>query len=86
MVHLAGEGSGFQSAKREVEQLIHGHGLGWDDVQDIFPCTDGVQIISHLGVIDSWIIRVSVVSGKSNLMDMRKHWNTSVHIRGRHIP
>ncbi|KAJ5771746.1 hypothetical protein N7520_002275 [Penicillium odoratum] len=71
MVHLAGEDSGFQSTKREVENLIGENGFGWDDVQDIFPCTDWIQLLSHSGVIESWNIRASVVSEESSLMEMR---------------
>lgn len=67
MVHLGGDESGFNATRKAIETKIAREGFSWDDVEDVFPCKDFVQIISRSQVVKTWNIRTSIVSQNATL-------------------
>lgn len=62
MVHLGGNAALFQSTKIAVQEAITPFGLCWQDVKEIFPCSDFIQIICKTMAVNTWNIRTTVVS------------------------
>lgn len=71
MMHLAGEVDGFAVAKQEIEQIISRDGFEWEGVQDVFPATDFVQILSQSRAIDTWNVRTAIVANKASVKELR---------------
>lgn len=67
MVHLGEDECAFGTVKQIVEETIGEHGFSWEDVQDVFPCTDFIQILCRSQVINTWNIRTTVLSQNANV-------------------
>ena len=73
MVHVNGEQEVLDNTKAAVEDAFVGFGLSWDDVQDIFPCTDFIQIVSKARVahnarlVDTWLLRPCIITHDSDV-------------------
>jgi hypothetical protein len=67
LVHLGEDETAFNTTKRVIERSIMAQGLSWEDVQDVFPCTDFIQILCRSQVINTWNIRTTVLSKNANV-------------------
>jgi acyl-CoA synthetase (AMP-forming)/AMP-acid ligase II len=67
MVHLGGDASAFNATKEAVEKTIADQGFAWEDVADIFPCTDFINILCQSRVINTWNIRTTIVSQNASV-------------------
>lgn len=54
MVHLTENPDLFEPTKELVVKAISKYGFGWDDVDDIMPAYDFVEIMSKTQLLDSW--------------------------------
>lgn len=54
MVHLLEEPEMFESTKELVVKAISQYGFGWEDVEDIMPAYDFVEIMTKTQLLDSW--------------------------------
>lgn len=54
MVHLTENPDLFEPTKELVVKAISRYGLGWEDVDDIMPAYDFVEIMSKTQLLDSW--------------------------------
>ncbi|GIJ85595.1 hypothetical protein Asppvi_004454 [Aspergillus pseudoviridinutans] len=71
MVHLDGDKDELKATKTAVEKTIAKNGLSWDDIEDVFPCTDFMQMICRSRIINTWNIRTSIVSQGASIQGMR---------------
>ncbi|KAJ5121351.1 uncharacterized protein N7515_009312 [Penicillium bovifimosum] len=71
MVHLGGDEGGFGTTRNAIEKKIAAQGFSWDDVEDVFPCTDFIQMICRSQVVDTWNIRTSIVSQNASVEAIR---------------
>jgi hypothetical protein len=62
MVHLDGDKNKLKATKTAVEKTIAENSLSWDDIEDVFPCTDFMHMLCRSRVINTWNIRTSIVS------------------------
>jgi acyl-CoA synthetase (AMP-forming)/AMP-acid ligase II len=62
IVHLGGNEGKLHATKATVNKTISQYGLCWDDVADVCPCTDFIQLVSRARAIDDWNIRTSIVT------------------------
>jgi acyl-CoA synthetase (AMP-forming)/AMP-acid ligase II len=67
MVHLDGDEDNLTATKTAVEKTIAKNCLSWDDIEDVFPCTDFMQILCRSRVINTWNIRTSIVSQNASI-------------------
>jgi len=67
MVHLGEDESAFNATKEAIEKTIVREGLSWEDVEDVFPCTDFMQILCRSQVINTWNIRTTILSNSSSV-------------------
>jgi acyl-CoA synthetase (AMP-forming)/AMP-acid ligase II len=67
MVHLGGDESAFNATKEAVEKTIADQGFAWEDVADVFPCTDFINILCQSRVINTWNIRTTIVSQNASV-------------------
>lgn len=54
MVHLTEDPELFEPTKELVVKAISKYGFGWEDVEDIMPAYDFVEIMSKTQLLDSW--------------------------------
>lgn len=67
MFHLGGDASAFDATKEAVEKAIAGHGFSWEDVADVFPCTDLTLVLCRSRVINTWNVRTTIVSQNASV-------------------
>ncbi|CAG8901245.1 unnamed protein product [Penicillium egyptiacum] len=66
IVHLGEDENAFNMTKEVIEKNITAQGLSWEDVQNVFPCTDFIQILCRSKVINTWNIRTAILSKKAS--------------------
>lgn len=54
IVHVNAEPEALDTTKAAIGNAIAGSGLSWDNVQDVTPCTDFIQILIRHRIIDTW--------------------------------
>lgn len=62
IAHLGNDAGALANTKAAVEDTISSHGLSWNDVEDVFPCSDFHQLICKSRIVDTWNIRTSILS------------------------
>jgi acyl-CoA synthetase (AMP-forming)/AMP-acid ligase II len=62
MIYLDGDEGKLKTTKTAVEKTIAKNDLSWDDIEDVFPCTDFMQMICRSRVVNTWNIRTSIVT------------------------
>ncbi|KAJ6120367.1 hypothetical protein N7523_004647 [Penicillium sp. IBT 18751x] len=67
MVHLGQDESAFGVTKETVEKIIGEQGFTWEDVENVFPCTDFVHILCRSQVINTWNIRTTILSQNASV-------------------
>lgn len=66
IVHLGNDSGALDNTKAAVEDTIASYGLSWNDVEDVVPCSDFIQVISKSRIVDTWNIRTSILSKGAN--------------------
>ncbi|KAJ5985641.1 Nonribosomal peptide synthetases (NRPS) [Penicillium canescens] len=71
MVHLMANPSRFQATRQMVEEAIAPNQLTWDDVEDVFPTTDFMDIMVQNHLIESWEFFVEVLTMNADRQHLR---------------
>lgn len=71
MVHLGGDARGFPETKAAIQEALIPFSLSWNDVTEVIPCTDFIQLISKPRIVDTWNIRTTVLSEGASKASMR---------------
>ena len=62
IIHLGEDANAFRITKEAVEEILGERGFSWEEVGDVFPCTDFVHILCRSQVINIWNIRTTILS------------------------
>ncbi|KAA8649573.1 hypothetical protein EYZ11_005808 [Aspergillus tanneri] len=72
MVHLLADPRQFQATRQMVEEAIAPLELSWDeDVEDVFPTTDFMDIMCQNNLIESWEFFVEVLTVNADSQHLR---------------
>ncbi|KAE8150514.1 hypothetical protein BDV25DRAFT_139749 [Aspergillus avenaceus] len=71
MVHSESDNDTFLATKAAVEETLAPYTLTWDDVVDVTPCTDFIQISCSTQVIHTWNIRTSMLSRNASSEELQ---------------
>ncbi|KAJ6164964.1 hypothetical protein N7470_003636 [Penicillium chermesinum] len=72
MVHIGDDETAFHITKEIVEKILEKQEFSWEDVKDVFPCTDFIHILGRSRVIDTWNIRTTILSRNASVQ-VREH-------------
>ncbi|PYH43685.1 uncharacterized protein BP01DRAFT_384339 [Aspergillus saccharolyticus JOP 1030-1] len=71
MVHAGADPKVMAQTKLAVEKVLSKDGLGWDDVAEVFPCGDCLQIASQSRLVDTANVRTCFLCDGASVETVR---------------